>query len=95
MLSHQLPSRQFYKIRLMLCTPPKVSRPQMVYLYLQLFVQTCNCFFLESNCNGDEIITPKLIVSVAETELKALYPIIQEFRIGNNAALETALDVFK
>ncbi|MCP1311553.1 ATP-binding protein [Paenibacillus tyrfis] len=44
--------------------------------------------------NGTELITPELIHDVARNELRALYPIIQAFRLKDTAALEEATDVF-
>lgn len=44
---------------------------------------------------GVEKITPELISDVAKTELKALYPVIQAFRLQQIDKLEEAMDVFQ
>jgi len=43
---------------------------------------------------GEEIITPELIEDVAKNELRALFPIIQAFRVNDMERLEVAMDVW-
>lgn len=43
---------------------------------------------------GDEIITPELIEDVAKNELRALFPVIQAFRVNDMERQEEAMDVF-
>jgi len=44
---------------------------------------------------GEELITPSLIENVAKNELRALFPVIQAFRLSDTQKLEQALDVFQ
>jgi hypothetical protein len=45
--------------------------------------------------SGTELITAPLIADVAKNELKAVYPVIQAFRLNNFKVLESAIDVFQ